>query len=168
MSISVNSQATKFTADFVDERIEAFLSWFCTEKLSNLTNEDFNSAITTLITMKSQADVTLKEEFDRHWSEIANGEYFFDRLSEEIKLLESCDKTKMVEFCTKLLCKKSNENRRKLSVQVIGSSVINEEAPDEIPEDIKMKYLVEGPNFIADMMEYKKSLELYPVHKIVK
>ena len=66
----------------------------------------------------------------------------------------------MIEFCTKLLCKKSSENRRKLSVQVIGSSVINEEAaPDEIHEDIKMKYLVEGPTFISEMMNYKQTLE---------
>ena len=166
MSISVNSQATKFTADFVDERIESFLNWFCHEKLVNLSNEDFNSAITTLVTMKSQADVTLSEEVDRHWSEIVNAEYFFDRLTEEIKLLESCDKDKMVEFCTKLLSK--SDSRRKLSVQVVGNSVINTDAPDEVPENINLKYLGDGEKFISNIVDYKNTLELYPLHKIVK
>ena len=167
MSVSVNSQATKFSADFVDERIEAFLDWFCNEKLANLSNEDFNSAITTLITMKSQADVTLKEEFDRNWSEIVQSEYFFDRLTEEIKLLESCDKAKMIDFCKELLAK-SNENRRKLSVQVIGSSIISEDAPDEVSENIEMKYLADGSDFISNMKEYKDTLEFYPLNKIIK
>ena len=166
MSISVNSQATKFTADFVDERIESFLNWFCHEKLVNLSTEDFNSAITTLVTMKSQADVTLSEEVDRHWSEIVNAEYFFDRLTEEIKLLESCDKDKMVEFCTKLLSK--SDSRRKLSVQVVGNSVINTDAPDEVPENINLKYLGDGEKFISNIVDYKNTLELYPLHKIVK
>merc|ERR1711936_751370 len=56
ISVTVNSQATKFTTDHVDSRIEAFLEWFINDKLGKLTNDEFNTTITTLIKMKSQAD----------------------------------------------------------------------------------------------------------------
>ena len=86
-------------------------------------DDEFNTTITTLIKMKSQADVTLSEEFERNWNEIQSREYLFDRNLREIKLFEDCDKQKMVEFVTAIISK-SNENRRKLSVQVVGSSEI--------------------------------------------
>ena len=130
----------------MDSRIEAFLEWFINDKLGKLSvikiliffynyiflrqnnnlftffqDDEFNTTITTLIKMKSQADVTLSEDFERNWNEIQSREYLFDRNLREIKLFEECDKQKMVEFVTAVISK-SNENRRKLSVQVVGSS----------------------------------------------
>jgi nardilysin len=49
LSITVNSQATKFSADHVNERIEAFLQWFVDNKLKKLEDEEFNHFVTTLI-----------------------------------------------------------------------------------------------------------------------
>ena len=60
-------QATKFTADFVDERIEAFVSWFLEDKVKNLSDEEYAEVVSTLVKMQKQADVTLTEEFDRNW-----------------------------------------------------------------------------------------------------
>ena len=60
-------QATKFTADFVDERIEAFVSWFLEDKVKNLSEEEYAEVVSTLVKMQKQADVTLTEEFDRNW-----------------------------------------------------------------------------------------------------
>ena len=120
--------------------------------------------------MKSQADVTLNEEFHRNWSEISSAEYLFDRKQQEIKLLESCDKKSMVDFVTKLIAK-SNENRRKLSVQVQGSEVVDENALEDNPNEViyDLKYHeCEDKHFIRDIDEYKKTLETYAIHKIVK
>ena len=135
----------------MDSRIEAFLEWFINDKLGKLSvikiliffynyiflrqnnnlftffqDDEFNTTITTLIKMKSQADVTLSEDFERNWNEIQSREYLFDRNLREIKLFEECDKQKMVEFVTAVISK-SNENRRKLSVQVVGSSEMGKE-----------------------------------------
>ena len=60
-------QATKFTADFVDDRIEAFVSWFLADKVNNLSDEEYAEVVSTLVKMQKQADVTLTEEFDRNW-----------------------------------------------------------------------------------------------------
>ena len=83
----------------VDTRIEAFLEWFVREKLEQLDDEEFNQAVTTLVKLKSQVDVTLAEEVNRNWSEIVSREYMFDRRETEIKFLESCDKNQMVKEC---------------------------------------------------------------------
>ena len=60
-------QATKFTPEFVDERIEAFVDWFIGDKLSKLTDGDYETAIATLVKEQKTADVKLSEEFDRNW-----------------------------------------------------------------------------------------------------
>merc|ERR1719273_678237 len=168
LSITVNTQATKFTADHVDERIEAFLDWYINDKLKNLSDEEFNEIITTLIKMKSQADVTLLEEVNRNWSEINRNEYLFDRQQQEIKLLEQCDKKEMIEFMSNLLSK--TEDRRKLSVQVIGSDVIDEEALEDKPNDAiyELNYhVVNKETFVPNVSDYKGTLQSYPIHKIV-
>ena len=51
-------KATKFTAEHVDSRIEAFIDWFTDEKLANLSDDDFNQIVTSLIKAKKAADVT--------------------------------------------------------------------------------------------------------------
>jgi len=172
ISVTVNSQATKFTTDHVDSRIEAFLEWFINDKLGKLSDDEFNTTITTLIKMKSQADVTLSEDFERNWNEIQSREYLFDRNLREIKLFEECDKQKMVEFVTAVISK-SNENRRKLSVQVVGSSEMGEDTLEDQPDDaiFDIKYDEVGSDeklFITNIENYKSSLSFYPLHKIIK
>ena len=104
----------------MDSRIEAFIDWFTDEKLINLSDEDFNQIVTSLIKAKKTADVTLEEEVNRNWNEIISGEYLFDRHAKEISLLEACQKESMVAYMNGFL--KKNDSRRKLSVQVKPSS----------------------------------------------
>jgi nardilysin len=84
--------------------------------LPNLSDEDFNQIVTSLIKAKKAADVTLEEEVNRNWNEIVSGEYLFDRHAKEILLLEGCTKSAVVEYMNGFL--KRSEQRRKLSVQV--------------------------------------------------
>merc|ERR1712147_208246 len=57
VSVTVNTQATKFTPEHVDERIEAFLA-------NELTEEKVAGAVAALVKQKLRADVTLEEEVD--------------------------------------------------------------------------------------------------------
>jgi nardilysin len=84
--------------------------------LINLSDEDFNQIVTSLIKAKKTADVTLEEEVNRNWNEIISGEYLFDRHAKEISLLEACQKESMVSYMNGFL--KKSDSRRKLSVQV--------------------------------------------------
>ena len=122
--------------------------------------------------MKSQADVTLAEEVSRHWSEVTSREFLFDRHHQEIKLLESCGKDDMIQFMTDLISA-SNVKRRKLSVQVVGSDVIDEETLEDNPDEtvFKINYHVpenSSETFISDIIAYKNTLQTYPVHKIIE
>ena len=76
----------------------------------------------------------------------------------------------MVEFVSQLISK-SNQLRRKLSVQVVGSSIIDNDTLEDKPDEAEfnIKYLDEKQEtFISDIKTYKASLKAYPLHKIIK
>lgn len=118
--------------------------------------------------MKTQADVTLSEEFNRNWSEITDRTYMFDRHLKYSSLLSGVKKKTMIDFMTSLISQK-NENRRKLSVQVVGRDVIATEALDDNPDDLVYEIRYQNKdtkNFVGDISEFKKSLRFYPLSKI--
>ena len=123
-----------------------------------------------MIKERSEADIRLQDEFSRNWEEIIDQEYLFDRREQEIKLLQSCEKSDMIEFMTNFLSNES-ENFRKLSVQVIGSKVVSEETlndkPDESSYDLRY-HTLENEAFINNVYDYKQTLESYPIHRIIE
>ena len=132
--------------------------------------DEFNSTVKTLIKERSQADIRLQDEFSRNWEEIINQEYLFDRREQEIKLLQSCDKSDMIEFMTNFLSKESG-NYRKLSIQVVGSKVVSEETLDDNPDEsiYDLRYhVLNNETFLDNVYDYKQTLESYPVHRIIE
>jgi secreted Zn-dependent insulinase-like peptidase len=102
-------QATKFTPDHVDERIEAFIYSFLNKKLQNLSDEEFNTAVQTLIKQNREPDITLNNEFSRNWYEISSQDYLFDRREKEIKVYETLEKAAMIEIMSNLLSKDNKQ-----------------------------------------------------------
>ena len=140
------------------------------EKLKNLSIDEFDSTVKTLIKERSEADIRLQDEFSRNWEEISNQEYLFNRREQEIKLLQSSDKSDMIEFMTNILSNQS-ENYRKLSIQVIGSKVVSEETLDDKPDESSydLRYhTLDNEVFVNNVYDYKKTLESYPVHRIIE
>ena len=157
--------------EHVDNRIEAFLEWFVKEKLEVLSDGEFKKTIMTLVKDKCKADVTLSDEFYRNWIEIEDNEYIFDRKQREIQFLKECDKHEMIQFVSNLITN-SNNCRRKLSIQVVGSSMPDEENSttnsDETPT-LDLKYCNEdGEQFIKDILSFKSTLTAFPPHKIIE
>uniref|UniRef100_A0A8C1VDI2 Coenzyme PQQ synthesis protein F-like C-terminal lobe domain-containing protein n=1 Tax=Cyprinus carpio TaxID=7962 RepID=A0A8C1VDI2_CYPCA len=83
-SVTVETQATKFSTDFVEGKIEAFLDNF-EEKMVNLSDEAFQTQVTALIKLKECEDTQLGEEVDRNWFEVLTQQYVFDRLNKEVR-----------------------------------------------------------------------------------
>ena len=164
----VRTQATKFTADFVDQRIETFLKWFVTDKLQNLTDEEYKATVDSLITSWSRPDLNLSNEVNRNWAQIYWQEYAFDINERNIAAAKSCDKDKCIRIFTDLISP-DNPERRKFSVQVIGNSEVQDEESsiDDIDEnmDFQIKYHTDGDNFVSNVDEYRNSLEFYPYKK---
>jgi len=162
VSVTVNTQANKFSAEHVDKRIEAFFKNFIE---NDLNEEKVAEAVTALTKLKTRADVKLEEEMHRHWNEIISKEYLFNRAEKEVEALASIG-LEDVKSCLNPLLKD-----RKLSVQVEGrpapeatqESVIE----DSDTADISLVYQA-GENFISDPVAWKNDLTTYPVIYITK
>lgn len=112
-SITVNSQETKRSAEYVDERIETFRS-----TLLNIIREtgdgEFEQFKESLIKLKLTEDNNLNDEMCRNWTEITTNEYAFDRAAKEVECLKRITKSEFLDFYEKHLL----ECTKKFSVQV--------------------------------------------------
>lgn len=195
-SITVVSQADKFTVDHVDSRIEAFLQTFLKE-LKRLRSPDFDDVLQSLIKLKQCTDLHLKEEVDRNWEEILNQEYIFDRKNREVEFLKDLKPAVIYKWFNSHVACGNKSNFRKLSFQVEGyRKSVKDENEDigetALPKDMEAqvevgecmrnvrsvpdKFDMEFTNssnmhskeyFISDINVYKKNLSAYPPHKVV-
>jgi len=175
-SIVVNSQETKFSAEYVDERIEAFRL-----ALMNIIREtsesEFEQYKESVMKIKLTDDNNLNEEVCRNWTEITTNEYVFDRAAKEVECLKKITKSEFLDFYERHLL----EYTKKFSVQVIGRSDVLDlkltttQSDDDIPLSLfdkrfnELKYIPlsksgKGSN-IQNISEFVNILELYPVTK---
>uniref|UniRef100_A0A673CCS5 Nardilysin-like n=1 Tax=Sphaeramia orbicularis TaxID=375764 RepID=A0A673CCS5_9TELE len=91
-SVTVETQATKFSSEFVEAKIEEFLVSFG-ERLSGLSEDAFKTQVTALIKLKECEDAHLGEEVDRNWFEVVTQQYVFDRLNKEVRNQRSGKRT---------------------------------------------------------------------------
>ncbi|XP_072378295.1 nardilysin-like [Diabrotica undecimpunctata] len=172
-SLRVNSQANKYTTQYLDSRIEAFLKQ--SQKLvDDTTVESLEKIKEDLIKTKQVCDHNLAEEVNRNWQEITDDDYMFDRAKQEVK----CIKTITLEDI-KLWWSKHNhfgnqENFRKISFQIAGHVQGNQATSTEEAvtdgsglKDTALKILGDNKNlpegkpagyFIEDIEEFKNSL----------
>jgi len=162
-TITVNTQATKYTADHVDQRIDNFLKMFLE---NHVTKEKVETIKTSLVKIKTRADVKLQEELDRHWGEITSREYNFDRRDKEVKAINTLGLEDVLDYFKPLL---QNEAKcRKLSVRVIGHKEKAEEAEDEENRvfDINLETDKKATS-ITDMDGFRAKLKTFPVLYII-
>ncbi|KAI1891902.1 hypothetical protein AGOR_G00148500 [Albula goreensis] len=182
-SVTVETQATKFSTDLVEMKIEEFLVNFG-ETLSSLTDEAFKTQVTALIKLKECEDTHLGEEVDRNWFEVVTQQYIFDRLSKEIEALRLITKAELVSWFTE----HRNAGSRKLSVHVVGFGEEENDPPEgensscspeqgerssAYGEVSKLTFLPASPmladaTVITDIRAFTSTLTLYPYHKILK
>ena len=111
----------------------------------------------------------MQDEFWRNWNEIEKQEYLFDRSEKEIKILEHCDKAAMIEFMSNLLSKEG-KNYKKLSVQIVGSDIVDDSILDDKPDEAiyELQYhSCDEESFVANVYDYKSTLQSFPVNKII-
>ncbi|KAM9460788.1 nardilysin b isoform 1-T2 [Clarias gariepinus] len=185
-SVTVETQATKFRTDFVENKIEEFLVNFG-EMMADLSDESFQAQVTALIKLKECEDTHLGEEVERNWFEVVTQQYVFDRLSKEISALKQMTKADIVSW----YMKHRGVDSKKLSVHVVGFG--QEEKNDEddqtasnplqksengtdkcssYGEVSKLTFLpaspaLAGTYMITDIRAFTSSCSLYPFHKIL-
>lgn len=179
-NIAVNSQETKYSCEYVDQRIESFRQELISI-IETMPGDDFDAMKASLAKCKLAEDNKLYDEVTRNWAEITIHEYKFDRHYKEVECLASISKTDLIEFYKS----HSGENDRKLSVHVIGNKIdgtdpdyvngIDSELDFNKDEDIEthrksfdsithvdFSESTKG-NVIKDLIEFKNTLEIYPV-----
>lgn len=175
--LHINTQENKFSADFVEKRVEKFhLSVrSIVNQLSQVEYEQFRQA---LINQNRQANLSLRDEFVNNWTEIESQEYFFNYTELIISTLAVIEKKDLLEFMELYM----NTNMRKLSVQVIGSSHPRRSEPDvkdsstpapvsdeehlfqPIWDEVKLQFIGDprNPSHIMNIAEFKNNLYVYP------
>ncbi|XP_023245125.1 nardilysin-like [Copidosoma floridanum] len=118
-SISVCTQANKFSTDFVNFCIEHFIESMI-KFVESMSQEKFDCIKKSLIETKMCVDVNLEEEVTRNWSEITKNKYIFDRNGKEIVVIESIKLSKLIQWFKDHLLE--GKNFRKLSVHVVGTA----------------------------------------------
>lgn len=164
-TILVTSQETKFSAEYVDERIEKFRHEFLSI-IERMPLNDFEM-------FKNSLAKSRWVEFDEGmngYERVYQSEYTrFDEQSQEINYLMNITKTQLLQLYRTTL---DAANQRKLSIQVIGNKYADESDSDsdDIVESFdKLTYA----NFtgkpkgtlIADLMAFRHSLEKYYIYK---
>merc|ERR1711963_624146 len=162
ISVTVNTQATKFTSEHVDQRIETFFENFMAKEL---TEEKVADAVAALVKQKQRADVTLEEEVGRNWGEVTSNEFLFNRSEKEVEALGKITLEEVKAVLEPLLIE------RKISVQIVGSSspdaAQETEDPDCEVEELVLKYQA-GEKFVSEPGAWKQTLETYPLHYITQ
>uniref|UniRef100_A0A8C1PWD4 Nardilysin a (N-arginine dibasic convertase) n=1 Tax=Cyprinus carpio TaxID=7962 RepID=A0A8C1PWD4_CYPCA len=168
-SVTVETQATKFSTDFVEGKIEAFLDNF-EEKMVNLSDEAFQTQVTALIKLKECEDTQLGEEVDRNWFEVLTQQYVFDRLNKEIEVLKNVTKDELVSF----FMEHRHASSRKLSIHVVGFGEKEKETHGDDQSNVsELIFLPASPilakaSRITDIRAFTSSLNLHPYHKILQ
>uniref|UniRef100_T1J428 Nardilysin n=1 Tax=Strigamia maritima TaxID=126957 RepID=T1J428_STRMM len=118
-SVTVHTQADKYSCKLVDERIEAFLQLFLNKLVSEISEKEFETQVSSLIRLKSCVDLRLKEEVNRNWSEILCANYLFNRSQLEIDDLKKISLADVRTWYKDHLW--SGNKFYKLGIQVVGN-----------------------------------------------
>ena len=128
LSVNVQTQNSKFSVEHVAEEIFRFITVDFEEVLNNMSVEDFEAQLNSLITLKTNDDSQLVEEVNRNWDEILLDDCNFDRLVQEVKHLKDFTLEILKEFY-KQVCLL---NQQILVAQVRGNSKIPDSPKDPV------------------------------------
>ncbi|XP_027049416.1 nardilysin-like [Pocillopora damicornis] len=177
-SVTIQTQAGKFSAEHVDSRIDAFLDEFG-EILCSLTDEDFKSQVDSLIELKEHEDLSLADEADRNWVEVIDQTYIFNRKRREVEILKNLSKEELYHWFSSH--RKNGNKYKKLSVQILGSgqceahtcsdSHVDADSGLGNDEDWQIRPLTVDTSGTAvfcvkNISDFKRTRAVYPVVKI--
>uniref|UniRef100_A0A6P7GKF8 Nardilysin-like n=1 Tax=Diabrotica virgifera virgifera TaxID=50390 RepID=A0A6P7GKF8_DIAVI len=174
-SLRVTSQVNKYSTQYLDSRIEAFLKQ--SQKLVDETTvEGLEKIKEDLVKTKQVCDHNLSEEVYRNWLEIIYDDYMFDRAKQEVECIKTITLEDIKIWWSKHNHFGSQENFRKISFQIAGHIQDNQatsEATEEAVtdksdlQDTALKILGDNNKlpegkpsgyFIEDIEEFKNSL----------
>ncbi|KAL3869596.1 hypothetical protein ACJMK2_042264 [Sinanodonta woodiana] len=174
MACTVEYQEDKFSAAHVNQMIGEFLLE-AKEIVKQMSQEEFEDMVSSLITIKSSEDVSLCDEVTRHWREVQEQTYIFDRHLKEIEILKTISHDDLNKWFATYL----GNVQKKLSLQVVGRSTPacdkNVEAVPQkrskLTHEPVVQYKIDPLQALAvpitDKQLFKDNLNCFPLTKIV-
>ncbi|XP_031561140.1 nardilysin-like [Actinia tenebrosa] len=185
-SVTVQSQAEKFSVTHIQSRIDSFLEEF-KGILETTKDKDFQSQVDSLIELKQHEDLSLADETNKNWYEVLDQTYLFDRNKREIEALRKLTKEDVIQ-CYKSHMK-NGDKYKKLSIQIVGSGDsevygsnitdgLKENLQDGLPEEsddegckeewvLRPLHVVKEESIcILDTADFKRTRPVYPVSQI--
>eukprot|EP00850_Spirogloea_muscicola_P004518 SM000019S05062 [mRNA] locus=s19:764487:772283:+ [translate_table: standard] len=160
----------------LEQRVEAFLESH-EKALVAMSSEDFMTNVSALIVLKEEKYKNLREESNFFWGEIDDGTLRFDRVAVEVEALRKLRQEDLLGFYLERI-KRGGPQRRKLSVQVLGSSCRcngpnqTTQAPGACSEGENTSKAHSASNgyakesqegeLVKDLNAFKRSQSLYP------
>lgn len=139
---------------FLDSRIEAFLVYI-QNYIQEMSDAEFESNKTALAARRLEKPKKLAQLASKYWMEILSQQYNFDRDKIEVACLEALTKDDLLTFFKEHIAAGA-PYRKKLSVHIkcSGQGDTSEETSP-----------TNGPMWIKNITEFKRSLGLYPLPK---
>ena len=73
------------------------------DEIMNITDDEFNKRIKSLLVEEMRKDIKLKEQFERNWTEISLMRYKFNLKEENAEYLKKCTKEGFIQFYKKYM-----------------------------------------------------------------
>ncbi|KAJ2814212.1 metalloprotease [Coemansia furcata] len=106
-----------FLVIYVTQRINQFTRQY-RPKLQELTIEEFEPSVQSLISIKQEKLKSIDDEFFEMWSPINSDKYNFDKLDNEIKYLKQLSKDDLLAFWDKYVNKDTAQYYTRLDLQM--------------------------------------------------
>jgi len=146
-------QSSKKGPQYLSQRIFAFIDGI-RDKIKNLTNEEFAQYVESVRVKIAQQDLSIQEEANRYWKEIAKHTYLFDRKEVSLDELTKVKKEDVITLFEDIFYK----NRRLFETHVISldhAAENSEHKKERLTKEANTKE-VPTPEWI------KRRLPLYP------
>ncbi|CAG0915335.1 unnamed protein product [Notodromas monacha] len=154
---------------YLDTRIETFLEYI-EELLGAMSPEEFDRHKRSLRSNRLERPPTLRVQTGRYWSEIALGQYFFNRDQREMDYLATVTKEQLLDFYKKRLAPDAPK-RRKIATHVISTlenpprTPMIEQPQETCRATMKKADSIMDATVISDVLDFKNQLPLLPLAK---
>ncbi|EKU21330.1 insulysin [Nannochloropsis gaditana CCMP526] len=157
--LSVVVQSPSASPPQLDGFIEDWMADFREKELGTLSDEDFESHLLAVESMKLEKDKRLSEEAYRHWAQIVERRYDFYREKREVAVLRTLTKEDLLSFWDTHISVATAPARRKLAVYVHSSKHASDTCRPDVSETGKGVILVES---MEALRKLKRGLSLFP------
>jgi len=124
--------------------------------LSSLSDEAWKNHIDALVVAKLEKDKTLVDESGRHWKDIINHAYRFDRAEKEVEILGTVTREEVLSFYKKYIAPDAPKRR------YLSSHIFTAASEAQFKELENHEELSRGFQEIKDYAEFVRTQKPYP------